>query len=65
MQVPNLQTTIFAVDLDGYTSYHTRCQGTPIGEGLDEAYLLSILARAARGFEEEFGAEVRQQQLVR
>ncbi|RMF00433.1 MAG: hypothetical protein D6772_06405 [Bacteroidetes bacterium] len=65
LQVPNLQATIFAVDYDGYTSYHTRYKGMPIEEGLDEAYLLNILTRDARRFEEEFGAEVRQQQLVR
>jgi hypothetical protein len=50
MQVPNLQATIYAVNVDGYISYHTRYNGLPIAEGLDENYLLEILGRDARRF---------------
>lgn len=65
IQVPNLQATIYAVNFDGYTSYHTRYGGLPIAEGLDDSYLVEILSRDARRFQELYGREVQQQRLVR
>lgn len=64
-EVPNLQTTIYAVTESGQGMYYTSFQGNSIRRGVSASALFPALQQAAQKFQQEYGDKVKDQRLVR